>query len=90
MLLVVVAAAAAAAEPAAPHPRGWAMAATPMRTPFAAAVRPTQAPAYPRPQLRRGPSSWQHLNGLFALDIQFGERWPPAPCPCPCPLLRVA
>ena len=48
----------------------WAVTPNPMLSRFAADVSPTQAAAYPRPQLTR--PSWEHLNGMWLLDIQHG------------------
>ncbi len=51
----------------------WAVQPSPMLTRWAKDVRPEQSPPYPRPQLVRPTSSWQHLNGLWSLDIRHGQ-----------------
>ena len=73
-LSAVFAAAGATADSSASAER-WAPKASPMVTRFAKDVTPTQTPEYPRPQLVRTfpESSWQHLNGLWSLGINYGQ-----------------
>jgi hypothetical protein len=46
----------------------WAPVKAPLDTPWTADVHPDQTPEYPRPQMKRSDSSWQHLNGLWEID----------------------
>eukprot|EP01046_Picozoa_sp_COSAG06_P021013 COSAG06_NODE_1561_length_9104_cov_25.044309_14_plen_136_part_00 len=44
-----------------------------MLTRWARDVGPDLSPEYPRPQLVRPAASWQHLNGLWDLDIRYDQ-----------------
>ena len=64
----------------------WAVKPSPMLTRWSKHVQPEQRPPYPRPQLVRPTTSWQHLNGLWSLNIRHGQpavlgTLPPAAAP---------
>ena len=52
-----------------PNTTAWAPAPSPLMTRWAKDVHPDQVPAYPRPMMVRPPESWQHLDGLWEIDI---------------------
>jgi hypothetical protein len=57
-MLQLLARAAAAVIALASSASAWAV--VPISTRWAQGVHPSQVPEYPRPQLARGSSSWQH------------------------------
>jgi hypothetical protein len=47
----------------------WKPAPSPLMTRWASDVTPDQQPEYPRPMLVRQGSTWQHLNGMWEIDV---------------------
>ena len=65
-------------------PAPWKPAAAPLLTRWAQDVHAAQVPPHPRPMLRRT-GGWQHLNGLWELDLNASDLSQPPPAGTPLP-----